>query len=68
MTTEEAIKWAGGTQAKLAAKLGMTQPSVCAWKEYPPAIRQLQIQRLSRGRLKAEPSVLGPHKAAPKAA
>lgn len=58
MTTVQAIKWAGGTQVKLAERLGIKQPSVGGWGKFPPAIRQLQIERLSRGKLKAEPGVI----------
>jgi hypothetical protein len=54
MTTDEAIKELGGTQAALALALGMTQGSVSLWKEYPPALRQLQIEALTGGKLKAE--------------
>jgi hypothetical protein len=63
MTTEEAIQWAGGTQVLLAEKLKINQPSVSAWGEYPPDLRQIQIERLSKGRLKAEPSAYMPKKA-----
>ena len=60
MTTQEAIDYYGGTQAKLAAKLGITQASVSEWGEFPPAIRQLQIEQLSGGRLKSQPGLLVP--------
>lgn len=63
MTTEEAIQWAGGTQVLLADRLGINQPSVSAWGAYPPDLRQLQIERLSNGSLKAEPSAYLPKKA-----
>lgn len=65
MTTEEAIQWAGGTQVLLAEKLQINQPSVSAWGKYPPDIRQIQIERLSNGALKAEPSAYLPKKAKP---
>lgn len=55
MTKDEAIKGLGGTQAALAEKLGMTQGSVALWGKYPPPLRQIQIERLSGGVLKAEP-------------
>lgn len=55
MTKDEAIKALGGTQAAMAEKLGMTQGSVSLWGEYPPAFRQIQIERLTGGQLKAEP-------------
>lgn len=54
MTKTEAIAWAGGTQEQLASKLGMTQGSVSLWKSVP-ALRQLQIEALSQGQLKADP-------------
>lgn len=56
MTKNQAIKWAGGTQVKLAAKLGINQGSVSAWAEYPPPLQQLRIEVLSKGLLKAEKS------------
>lgn len=58
MTTQEAINYYGGTQQKLAAALGITQASVSEWGEYPPNLRQLQLERLSKGKLRAEPGIL----------
>ena len=58
MKTIEAIQWGGGTQVQLAQRLGMRQSSISAWGEYPPAIRQLQIQHMSLGVLLAEPDCL----------
>lgn len=55
MNKADAIAWAGGTQAQLAEKLGMTQGSVSLWGESPPPLRQLQIERLSDGALRAGP-------------
>ena len=55
MTKDQAIKALGGTQDALAKALNMTQGSVSLWGEYPPAIRQIQIEKLTKGRLKAEP-------------
>lgn len=60
MTTQEAIEYYGGTQQKLADAIGITQASVSEWGEYPPPIRQLQLQQLSGGRLKAQPGLLLP--------
>lgn len=45
-----------GSQKALADALGIQQPSVAAWPEYPPPLRQLQIEAASNGALKAEPS------------
>jgi DNA-binding transcriptional regulator YdaS (Cro superfamily) len=57
MTTEQAIRHYG-TQQKLAAALGIKQPAVAGWGKHPPAIRQLQLQQITKGRLKAEPGLL----------
>jgi hypothetical protein len=57
MTTDDAIKWAGGTQVLLAERLDLKQPSIASWGEYPPPLRQLQIERVSGGALKAEADV-----------
>jgi DNA-binding transcriptional regulator YdaS (Cro superfamily) len=43
------------TQQAIAKALGMKQPSVSSWGEYPPDKRQLQIERITDGALKAEP-------------
>lgn len=45
------------TQKAIADALGIKQPSVAAWDEYPPDQRQLQIERLVP-ELKAEPGCL----------
>lgn len=57
MTTDQAIRHYG-TQQKLAAALGIKQGSVSGWGEFPPAIRQLQLQQLTRDKLRAEPGLL----------
>ena len=63
MTTYEAIRHYG-TQVKLARALGIRQSSVSEWGEYPPALRQLQLHQISKGRLKPEPGLLAVKKAA----
>lgn len=55
MTKQEAIAALGGTQAALAEALGVTQGSISLWDVYPPPLRQLQIEALTRGALRAEP-------------
>lgn len=40
---------------RLAEALGMSQGSVSLWGEYPPPLRQLQIEALTGGKLRAEP-------------
>jgi hypothetical protein len=63
MTKHEAIEFYK-TQVNLAAALGISQSSVAEWGEYPPAIRQMQLERITRGRLRAERDVLLPKKRA----
>lgn len=63
MTKDEAIKFFG-TQEKLAKALGIAQPSVATWGEHPPALRQLQIERLTWGKLRAEADCYAPTKTA----
>lgn len=67
MTKDQAIKHFG-TQAKLAEALGMSQGSVSLWGEYPPAVRQLQLEALTAGELKAEADCLQPKAKPAKAA
>ena len=44
-----------GSQAAVAQALGIAQPSVAQWHESPPALRQLQIEALTNGALRAGP-------------
>lgn len=57
MRTQDAIGYFG-SQAALASALGIKQPSVAAWGEEVPPLRQLQIERLTNGQLTADPSIL----------
>lgn len=57
MNKSEAIKFFG-TQAKLGAAIGVTQHTVSGWGEYPPPLRQLQIEKVTGKALKAEVSIL----------
>lgn len=57
MLKEEAIKHYG-SQSALARALGIAQASVAGWSEYPPDGRQLQIEKITKGKLKAEPGCL----------
>ena len=54
MTKTQAVRHFG-SQAKLAAALGIRQPSVAQWGDRPPLPRQYQIQVLTHGRLRADP-------------
>lgn len=42
-----------GSQQKLAEALGVKQPSVARWPEVLPPLRQLQIENVTNGALKA---------------
>lgn len=68
MKTADVIEHFGGTQASAAAALGLKQPSVASWGEYPPALRQIQIERITAGKLKAEDSCWNPTASRPVAA
>lgn len=57
MLTEEAIRFYK-SQSALARALGITQASVAGWGEYPPGGRQLQIEKDTKGKLKAEPNCM----------
>ena len=46
-----------GTQVKIAAALEMTQGSVSAWEGIVPPFRQLQIERVTGGKLVADGDV-----------
>ena len=57
MKYEQVLKhW--GSQAEIARKLGLRQPSVWGWQAKGiPALRQLQIERLTEGALRADKEV-----------
>ena len=57
MRTAEAVGHFG-TQQAVADALGIKQSSVAEWGDYPPEPRQLQIHRLTQGKLRAEDSVI----------
>jgi hypothetical protein len=57
MKTSDAIKHYL-TQAKLGAALGIKQHSISGWGEHPPALRQLQIEHLTQGKLKASKKIM----------
>ena len=56
MLTKDAIAHYG-SQAALARELGIAQPSVSAWGEIVPPLRQIQLERLTHGVLRAAPDV-----------
>ncbi len=71
MTKSEAIKFYGGNVSELARALGIDQSTFYSWGDYPPGGRQLQLEALSKGELKAEPDCMKTkreHRAAAKTA
>ena len=57
MTKTEALSYFG-TPGKVAAALGLTVAAVSLWGDYPPRERQMQLQNITGGRLRAEPDVI----------
>lgn len=53
--TSDAINFYG-TQAALADALDMAQPTISGWGEEPPDLRQIQLERITKGKLKANPA------------
>ena len=54
MTKQEAIDFFG-TQRKVAEALGLKQPSIALWKDPLPELRQLQLEMVTGGSLRADP-------------
>lgn len=57
MRTQDAIHYAKNAKS-LAELIGVTASAISQWGEYPPDARQLQIERVTVGALKAEPGCL----------
>lgn len=58
MTKTEALQFFQGNVSALARALEMDQSTYYSWGEFPPGGRQLQLERLSGGVLKAEPNCM----------
>jgi len=58
MRTSEAKAYFDGNVSRLAEALDMDQSSVYSWGEFPPGGRQLQLERITGGKLKAEPGCM----------
>lgn len=54
MTKDQVIEHFG-SQAAVAVALGIRQPSVWEWGDPLPPLRQLEIERLTAGALRAGP-------------
>ena len=57
MKTADVIEFYG-SQRSAAKALNLSQPSISNWGEFPPDARQLQIEKVTRKKLKAEPGCL----------
>ena len=57
MRTQEAVDHFG-SQAALAKALGIKQQSVADWGDEVPPLRQLQIEKITNGELRANPRIL----------
>jgi hypothetical protein len=57
MKTSDVLQHFGG-QAATARALGLSQPSIALWGEYPPDSRQILIELVTSGKLKAENGAL----------
>ena len=57
MQTQAAISYAKNA-AGLAELLGVTASAISQWGNFPPDARQLQLERVTKGALKAEPGCL----------
>lgn len=54
MTKDQALQHYAGNQTQLAKALGIHQSTVCKWVEVPP-LRQIQLEQITKGKLKADP-------------
>lgn len=56
MLTAAAVTYFGSQRA-LADALGIRQPSIADWGDTVPPLRQIQIERITQGKLRAAPDV-----------
>lgn len=60
MTRQEAINHYG-TRAKLAEAIKVSVTAIALWGESVPPLRQVQLQKLTRGKLRADDDVFEKH-------
>jgi len=58
MTKTEALAFYDGNVSALARALDMDQSTFYSWGTFPPGGRQLQLERITGGKLKAEPGCM----------
>ena len=54
MTTDDAIDYCGGSASELARRLGISRQAIDNWGRWPPPGRQIQIEHMTGGALRAE--------------
>lgn len=54
MKTEDAIKHFGGKKIDLAKALRLSPSAITQWGDDVPLLRQYQLERLTKGALKAD--------------
>lgn len=59
MTKADAVLYFGGVK-RLADVIGVGMPAISNWGDYPPDTRQIQIEYLTSGFLRAEPGLFRP--------
>jgi transposase-like protein len=57
MRKSAAIAYYDGNVSALARALGVHQSTPYSWGEFPPRAHQLELERITGGKLKAEPRV-----------
>jgi len=55
MTYQEALAYFDNKPSRMAKALGITPAAVSQWREEIPRLRQLELEKISNGVLKAEP-------------
>jgi hypothetical protein len=65
MRTSEALQFYGDDRRALAEALDIKVPSTYEWGEFPPPLRQIQLEQVTGGALKAEPNVFEQAKRGP---
>lgn len=56
MKTDDAIKHFGGKKIDLARALDLSPSAITQWGDIVPLLRQYQLERITKGKLKAEPA------------
>ena len=63
MNKQAAIDYFGSVAA-LASAIDATPSAISQWGDYPPGGRQLQLEAITKGKLKAEPNCMKKERAA----